>query len=509
MLDAGLLDVYLLSPNKRRRHSDSNMTLVLPTPRGNMKGSLSLEGETRHEDKEDDSSQPSTSALKRSPKLSHSDTGDDLEWTDPFSPSPLKSQHHFFQSSAETCIAEHPGIKRNQSIELTFSSERDFDAAGLAPLSGKGSLNGRGQTTEPRERRSATTDLKEADDSSSVKGFLVSYASQDSTEASVLSDDVADRETSLDLFEDNGKPPLCAMPPAAVESSIKQSRKMWYKHKYFSTPVHDEVDKTMKPEIKPGLGLRSSSLPLPESYPEDFLSPDLFASTDSERNLPLITVSSPSDQASESQVSDETNVTVVLSSGDPSDSDDFPSDHASNSGTNPTSLRPSVICSPPKPEGCPHGEMEKEKSEVKKREFEKNNTRCISTSENRFISGFEPSGWIDCSKRKSTGNRVTVVPQQSSLVELRQKQNVYKLSKTEECDTSNKNTGTKISSSDFVDLASDSDWTPNFSQDNNSATQLSKQASDSLPSSSRSSCLKTARRTQDHVEVVTLDHHPL
>ncbi|KAB7494075.1 Protein artemis [Armadillidium nasatum] len=62
ILDVGLLDVYLSSPNKRRRHSDSNMTLILPTPRGNIKGSLSLEGEPRHEDKTEES-QPSTSIL--------------------------------------------------------------------------------------------------------------------------------------------------------------------------------------------------------------------------------------------------------------------------------------------------------------------------------------------------------------------------------------------------------------------------------------------------------------
>ncbi|XP_076040079.1 protein artemis-like isoform X2 [Oratosquilla oratoria] len=46
-LDVAMLDGFLTSPCKKRRHSDSNMTLVLPTPRGNMKGSLSLEGEAQ------------------------------------------------------------------------------------------------------------------------------------------------------------------------------------------------------------------------------------------------------------------------------------------------------------------------------------------------------------------------------------------------------------------------------------------------------------------------------
>ncbi|XP_045603959.1 protein artemis isoform X3 [Procambarus clarkii] len=321
-LEAAMFDGYLTSPSKRRRHSDSNMTLVLPTPRGNMKGSLSLEDDTRE-----------------------------------------------------------------SSVMIDLKDERPASSAGVAG-----------------------------------------------------------------------------------ESAIKRSRKMWYKHKYFSTPVHEDGDKRLKVESKSTFGPRSSSLPLPEPDREGIVSPDLFPSPETDRSLPLITVSSPSDQASESQVSDETNVTVVLSgsSGEPSDLDvmlvdELPADHLlcseSTHHTNPAATRPTVICGPPfvpsaqDREICPNNEER---------------THLVSPSDN--VSG-----------DSSELNR-KIPPLKSSL---------------------------STTSPKVIDLVSDSDCTPDMEDLLIRTHQVTGVTVKTEECSERSSCLKTTRRRDNEVEVVTLDQESL
>ncbi|MCL4105213.1 UNVERIFIED_CONTAM: hypothetical protein GTU68_055344 [Idotea baltica] len=494
ILEAGLLDVYLASPNKRRRHSDSNMTLVLPTPRGNMKGSLSLEGETRHEPKGEEPSQPSTSSLASKHSQSES-VEDELEWRDPYSPSPLKTPN-FFQSSTETCITECSGAKRNLSTDLSVASDADGGR--------RNSLNGK----RGRMEKSAS-DVEEEE--AAAKGFLKMDGSQDSIELNSVFSDEGDRDSIFDPVDMN-RP--CSSTGIPEESPIKRSRKMWYKHKYFSTPVHDEVEKGHKLESKPCIGPRSSSLPLPESYRDALMSPDFFLSTDGERNLPLITVSSPSDPASESQVSDETNVTVVLSSGEPSDSDvllldELPPDNTSldNSAVS-ASVRPSVICSPPKPDAfLPVELVELENNKFEMEKWRLNSLNKLENSGSPLAKDrlartrVQPSdtGWIDCNKIKTNKNKVLLVKEDPrTVLELDNVHKKYKVSISE---------SNSFVSPDLVNLVSDGECSPEF--DAILLPQSQKDIPDSLPCSTRSSCLKTVRRKHDHVEVVSLDHQPL
>ncbi|XP_045603958.1 protein artemis isoform X2 [Procambarus clarkii] len=370
-LEAAMFDGYLTSPSKRRRHSDSNMTLVLPTPRGNMKGSLSLEGEARCDAAEGDAA-TSCGAGTSGSLGAQGSPGTSLEWVDPYTPSPTSS------SSYDT---------RESSVMIDLKDERPASSAGVAG-----------------------------------------------------------------------------------ESAIKRSRKMWYKHKYFSTPVHEDGDKRLKVESKSTFGPRSSSLPLPEPDREGIVSPDLFPSPETDRSLPLITVSSPSDQASESQVSDETNVTVVLSgsSGEPSDLDvmlvdELPADHLlcseSTHHTNPAATRPTVICGPPfvpsaqDREICPNNEER---------------THLVSPSDN--VSG-----------DSSELNR-KIPPLKSSL---------------------------STTSPKVIDLVSDSDCTPDMEDLLIRTHQVTGVTVKTEECSERSSCLKTTRRRDNEVEVVTLDQESL
>ncbi|RXG54818.1 hypothetical protein Avbf_06605 [Armadillidium vulgare] len=493
ILDVGLLDVYLSSPNKRRRHSDSNMTLILPTPRGNIKGSLSLEGEPRHEDKTEES-QPSTSILsferKSTEKVSFSDSmqgTEELEWRDPYSPSPTKS-HPFFQSSTETCMLESThqtsGAKRN----LLVNEGETLSESESSNVLRKHSSNG---TKEIPIERKVSGDF----DLDKTKNTLKTQESQDSLEINSVFSDEGDRDSIFDTFDSNRPTPS---PRFSEESPIKQSRKSWYKHKYFSTPVHDEVEKVLKFDGKSCIGPRSSSLPLPESCRDDAMSQEFSTSVDGERNLPLITVSSPSDQASESQVSDETNVTIVLSSGDPSDSDllveDLPQDNLTNisdnnnrSTNNTLSLRPSVICSPAKPEETIKWSVSEDQSQNR----DTNTTKCSERSYD--------GEWLDCSKRSKQGKTFCVTSTRKKVEMGGNTSKIYKVNISDSSAFRVRNDDSDLSSPDFVDLVSESDCSPDFVEGKEM----------SIPSSSRSTCLKTVRRTHDHVEVFSLDHHPL
>lgn len=111
------------------------------------------------------------------------------------------------------------------------------------------------------------------DDNQSMASYIPTQGSQDSIDlASVFSEDQPD---SPHDYRDSGVDPRpCFSAEVAGEkgvgvggeSAMKRSRKQWYKHKYFSTPVHEEGDKRrMSPQpVKATFGPRSCSLPLPE-----------------------------------------------------------------------------------------------------------------------------------------------------------------------------------------------------------------------------------------------------
>ncbi|KAK4318202.1 hypothetical protein Pmani_010779 [Petrolisthes manimaculis] len=357
-LEAAMFDGYLSSPSKRRRHSDSNMTLVLPTPRGNMKGSLSLEGEARCDAAE---------GIPGTASVPHGSPSTSLEWVDPYTPSPTSSSsspckysdtpnssHEDQQVSARPISTAKINLYSKFGPSITVvntQNDRNVIVKVSPPVTSKAVSGRSSDVCRPVgfSSQQMSVDADEEGDNHSVISFVKTHESQDSIElASVFSEDT--RESTVTVADMRDERPASSA-GVAGESAIKRSRKMWYKHKYFSTPVHDDVDKRLKVEPKPAFGPRSSSLPLPEPDREGIMSPDLFPSPEADRSLPLITVSSPSDQASESQVSDETNVTVVLSgsSGEPSDLDvmlvdDLPAD-PNLAHTSPTS-RPSVICGP-------------------------------------------------------------------------------------------------------------------------------------------------------------------
>lgn len=319
-LEAAMYDGFLSSPSKRRRHSDSNMTLVLPTPRVNMKGSLSLESEARCDPST--TTQATAAAAEPSP-------GPSLEWVDPYPPSPASS------SSSPCKYPDVPsqedakaGPRSRVSLATRIESEGGSGSRQvIVKVRGAGGA-GQGGPGSGASHMSVDGDGEEDGDAHSVISFV--KTSQDSLElASVFSEDARESPGPSPPAPVGLERPASSA-GVAGESDIKRDRKLWYQHKHFSTPVHDDQDKRLKMEPKTPLGPRSSSLPLPEPRPT---SPDLYPGP----ALPLITVSSPSDPASESQVSDETSVTAVLSGA--SDLDAMLVDEAPPE-------RPSVICGP-------------------------------------------------------------------------------------------------------------------------------------------------------------------
>lgn len=482
-LEAAMLDGFLTSPSKRRRHSDSNMTLVLPTPRGNMKGSLSLEGEARCEALE--GAMPNSGAGTSGNEAPQGSPGTKLEWIDPYTPSPVSMSQCKYENTPESSQDDQQSDRLSNIAKVNLMNKFDTSSS-IETVSDSGGRNvivkmshtscgkmmsaGSGSRTSGDSYRGGfnsqqmSVDAEDDGDTHSLSSFNKTHGSQDSIDlVSVFSDDT--RESTL-IVDD--RPASSA--GVAGESAIKRSRKMWYKHKYFSTPVHEEGDKRMKVEPKPTFGPRSSSLPLPEPDREGIVSPDLFPSPETDRSLPLITVSSPSDQASESQVSDETNVTVVLSgsSGEPSDLDvmlvdelppDQPTCSELNQHTSPTASRPSVICGPPLP------------TSPQERDF-------IPTADSRThisISSPSDSSGIDSAGSSSSSS---VPPLKSPVT---------------------------TSSPGVVDLVSDSDCTPDLEDLLIRTPQVSGMTVKTPDYTERSSCLKTTRRRDNEVEVVTLD----
>lgn len=330
-LEAVMYDGFLASPSKRRRHSDSNVTLVLPTPRGNMKGSLSLEGEAQRCETNTAASNTTANAATPGPS-----PGPSLEWVDPYSPSPTspRSSPYKFPDIPTAGQEDGPGLRPNCPVRVNLTARMESDGSGgrqvivkaRVPSVGPGLGLGSGGS-----QMSVDGDVEDDTDSHSVISFV--KTSQDSIElASVFSEEARESPGPA-----SG---VCVERPAssagvAGESAMKRSRKLWYTHKHFSTPVHDDPEKTLKTEPKPPLGPRSSSLPLPSPR---HASPPLSPGP----ALPLITVSSPSDPASaESQVSDETSVTAILSN---SDLDVMSVDVDPDPPQPPD--RPSVICGP-------------------------------------------------------------------------------------------------------------------------------------------------------------------
>ena len=309
LLEPSKIDAFVPNPTKKRRYSDSNMSVNFPMPRTNIKGSLSLEGDSRQQRRP-----PDLHCLLpiKQQTLSVTDSeGDIVEWSDPYSPAPSKYRNVFFDSSCES-IKDDPTVSDSQ--DTVFSEEPDSVFSG-----------------------------------------------------------------------------------PSKESPTKQSRKMWYKHKYFSTPIHEE---------KPTLNYRSTSLPLPES--EKNSTSQLFSST--EQDIPLITVSSPSESQKESKNYDCEN------------------NNAGLNNNNKANARPSVIQALPKVE---------------------NGVDC-KVVRNLLKDCPTTGGWIDCSKKRKR-SRMTF--------------------------------GGSLGVSEVVDLTDQP--------------------------SSRSSCLKTTRRTEDQVEVISFDNFPL
>ena len=336
-LEAVMLDGFLSSPSKRRRHSDSNVTLVLPTPRGNMKGSLSLEGEARCDQLASESNcstncndESNSGKGMISPPLTPS-----LEWNDPYSISPpislsASAKHYSLrksspdETSSKTRMAVHV-IDRGTESENSVTDRNVIIVKGPSPAhspstspsstspsstspsihrtlsrtSSKQSNDGSGGRTANNYVSCREMSVDEDPENSSVFScVLKTESSQDSVElASVFSED-ADANAPCTEVEGERSASVAGV---AGESSIKTSRRRWYNHKYFSTPVHDGPGFS-PPQVKGYFGPRSSSLPLPDPERGCLISPDFFPSPDADSRLPLITVSSPSDQASEGQV---------------------------------------------------------------------------------------------------------------------------------------------------------------------------------------------------------------
>ena len=281
------------SRNKRRRHSDSGSTrqdmllLTLPNPRGNMKGSLSLEGDQSVPKQDmlgggEASSSNSSSSPRNSPMSA------------PISP--------FLPSKASPC----------EALICNPSDDISLESVGYSGL-GKASDWANSQDSECSSVFSDDTDQGRGTD-------IITDTNDRKTDISFLpkgSFSLA-RDLSICSVLSEGGESLRTMP----DNKSSKRRRMWYKHHHFSTPVTDELNVNANNHTR--VPVRSSSLPdphtLPLAHPDIHLppphSPQLFSSLvppSASLSPPIITVSSPS--ASDSQVtSDDVNTSVIGSS---------------------------------------------------------------------------------------------------------------------------------------------------------------------------------------------------
>ena len=312
------------SPCKRRRHSDSGsirqdvLLLTLPNPRGNMKGSLSLEGEAQQSAAaaaasavtDVDAVQPngtSGSLLTSSSSLSSQSS----PMSAPISPLlPLKvSQCDLLSTglddvSNDSALGPTPPKSGGEWRRGSISQDSECSSV----FSDDGGSLARGITygceddcrSLPRGNTGDTVICADDDKNSSIapsvsdSGVLMRTLTRDSSIGSVMSDCP---ESVYNMTQDKAG----------------KRRRLWYKHHHFSTPVTDDLNYHSS-SASNRLAIRSSSLPDPHTFPltSDYDLPPhtpLLVSSHSlhpppipceSPPLPLITVSSPS--ASESGI---------------------------------------------------------------------------------------------------------------------------------------------------------------------------------------------------------------
>ena len=140
-LDTQVLEGFLTSPHKKRRHSDSNMMLTLPSPRGNMKGSLSLEGEARVEEGASRvpgapqhlwrNTRESITSSQCPPPQPAARPHSPLDWRDPFTPSPSSSPCKYVNTSqdSQTRQCEEQTSAKTDNLPSPGGEQRACDAA--------------------------------------------------------------------------------------------------------------------------------------------------------------------------------------------------------------------------------------------------------------------------------------------------------------------------------------------------------------------------------------------
>ncbi|CAL4075738.1 unnamed protein product, partial [Meganyctiphanes norvegica] len=603
-LESSMYDGSSLSSlHKRRRHSDSNMTLILPTPRGNMKGSLSLEGEagrseqghqmeSEMEDIKYDSAYQSHEKEEKSfndimskmlPIATSSGVGSlesscaaveatslsppppstppppsgPLIWIDPYTPSPNKSGSECRPKLTNTSHNEHQlsGIKTlNTNTAKTDLTCKLETSSSEVPTSDNNcsetmlrniivkvtpafttydackSVSGivaASKVVDVYNKGWQAMSVDNDDDNQSMASYIRTQGSQDSIDlASVFSEEPPD---SPQDFRDGGEPRPCSSAGVAGErgvavggeSAMKRCRKQWYKHKYFSTPVHEDGDKRrMVPlQAKPTIGPRSCSLPLPDPYHrEEMVSPDICDVNSPNSSLPVITVSSPSDvSCTESQRSDDTNVTVVLGSGDPNDPCGDPTDfvdpmvvddaeHSMYVDTSGAINTTSFVTVPPTttvPTNFP-SQLSAEATTITPQHLQRPSVICgppvTPTTKGEPLGGFVSSHYHHRSSFSSLS------PSDSS-----------------PSDSTSSGRKASLSSPHLVDLVSDSDCTPELEDllalqgqvtqvtvgqvTQVTLGQVQEVTVNTQDCSSRTSCLKTTRRRDNEVEVSVFNHY--
>ena len=261
------------SPSKRRRHSDTgSLLLTLPNPRGNMKGSLSLEGEPPPPPP------PQATGLLDNQKISAASS----------KPSPPQIYNHGNVNSTLQQHRQPADAVANCSRSPSLSSTSSIFTAAPTKESSAEALFGSANAAEDWSSDSAIGATISA-----IPKNIEWASSQDSECSSVFSDDqdliVGDdnqpllssdklvngpgknkiieksltRESSV---KSEGGDSICSLP----DEKAAKRRRMWYKHHHFSTPVNE--DHTNHGAVSSNsnnnkLSIRSSSLPDPYTLP--------------------------------------------------------------------------------------------------------------------------------------------------------------------------------------------------------------------------------------------------
>lgn len=248
------------SANKRRRHSDSGniaqdvLLLALPSPRGNMKGSLSLEGEPQQ-------SSPTGSLSSITAAVAA-------------------------EEEPSSSSLESPASDRSPMAPIKDSaSDRSTDGSSGVPCGARAEQWARRDDSRDSESSSVFGDDLETNSMFRSPSVTSSNNSPSYKTSGVATNNVPDNCNSVadddPASGTNGGSLSCSVlrdvsVVGGGEDKTCRRRRLWYRHHHFSTPVSEDISNHNTTQNKhevvgrpphQRLSLRSSSLPDPHTLP--------------------------------------------------------------------------------------------------------------------------------------------------------------------------------------------------------------------------------------------------